>query len=79
MKKIKVLCHIESDVEYRHFIMNDALKDVFLKCDTVLAVPTKDYKRFTQHEINKKYIKQIKIIKIQSLRVSIWKKRFHFL
>ena len=79
MKKIKILCHIESDVEYRHFIMNDALKEIFIKCEVILITPPKDYHRFTQHKLNKYYIKKNKIIKIDNSRISTWRKRFHFL
>lgn len=79
MKKIKVMCHIESDVEYRHFIMTDSLKDVFTKCQTILIIPPKGYKRFTQNDFKKNYIKDKRTIKISDLRNSTWRRRFHFL
>jgi len=78
MKKLKIVCLVESDPEIRNFLLSKALEPLFQIHDVTLLLPDRAYKRI-QFDVDSLNLPiPIRRVSIPEKRRSLWRRSFHF-
>lgn len=77
MKRLKILCLVESDPEIRNFLLSRALEPLFRAHDVTLLLPQKGYKRIAFDVDSLDLSIPIRRVTIPEERLSLWRRSFH--
>jgi hypothetical protein len=77
MKKLKIVCLVESDPEIRNFLLSKALEPLFRTHDVTLLLPHKGYKRIAFDVDSLALPIPVRHVTIPAERLSLWRLSFH--
>lgn len=78
MKKLKIVCLLESDPEIRNFLLSRALEPLFETHDVTLLLPDKSHNRIKFDVDSLNLSVPIYRVTIPKERRSLWRRSFHF-
>jgi hypothetical protein len=78
MKKLKIVCMLESDPEIRNFLLSRSLEPLFAQHDVTLLLPPNGYERVKFDVASLNLPIPIRHVSIPAKRFTLWRRRYIF-